>query len=763
MIWLGLAFFAGTLFFQQLPAFPPIWLAAVAGVAALLLLRLARWPLAIVIGFFWAWWSAQAVLSSWLPPDLVARDLIVSGVVDDLPQQSDQRQKFVFSVESTRDPDDLDAIGNWQGRARLTWRNPPHPVKAGERRTLGVRLYRPSGFRNPGGLDYEQWLYANRLGATGYVLARGDHLPLSDSGVGYGYQQMREALRGSIDTAVPPSTARALFKALVIGDRSGFDDTHWEVFRKTGTSHLVAISGLHLGLLAGLVFWLVNRLWRLSEWLCRLVPAMLAAAVFALLGAVGYALLAGLSLPTQRALVMIAAGGAALLLRRNTSPPHILTIALVAVLACDPIAVLSAGFWLSFGAVAVIFLVFAGRLARPALLPGLVRLQFAITLGLVPAMAVWELPIAPLGLLVNLLAVPWFSVVVVPLSLLATLVVLVLPGLANEALSAVLFLLDRTWLALSWASDAIPWTWRPVSPNPGLLILSVCGILVLLVPLPWRLRLLGLAMFLPLLFPRQHGVEHGAIRLAVLDVGQGLSVVVQTANHTLVYDLGPRFPSGFSTAEAVVLPFLAVQGVPKVDRLMLSHDDVDHAGAWREFLAKIPVGELLSGQSAEMGHAARACRAGDQWYWDGVRFEVLHPPVDAIAGNDNDQSCVISIHHSRARILLTGDITRKVEAMLVRQAGEKLAADIVVIPHHGSRTSSSSGFVAATGPGLALVSAGYRNRYGFPDEEISERWRRVGAQLIDTAESGAIIIDIPAQGDPLVSRFRESARRYWHR
>ena len=761
MVRMALAFLAGVLLLQQLPALPPRWLVLPLLATGILIAPVWRLPVPVIVGFLWSWWCAQGVLADRLPEALAGQDLVVTGVVSDLPRKRGDSQRFVFDVHEARIPASTSSEVVWHGRVRLSWRMPTRPVRGGERMKLRVRLYPPGGFRNPGGFDYERWLFSNRLGATGYVLSGLDDVP-GDQPPGVLHQRLREAVRARVDMASDPSTGRALFKALVVGDRSGFGDAHWEVFRKTGTSHLVAISGLHLGLLAGLVYFLAERSWRRSEWLCRRSPSQVSGAILALAGATGYALLAGFSLPTQRALIMLAFATGALVFRRNVRPVDVLALTLVAVLLFDAAAVLSAGFWLSFGAVGVIFMVLPDRGTPVPVWSGWVRVQLAISVGLVPVMAAWGLPLSVAAPLANLLAVPWFTVVVVPLSLLATFVVALFPVAGQPLLHGVVVLLDRTWAVLAWIAEAGPLTWSPGPAPLWALLLAGAGALVLLLPVRGLLRGWGLVLMLPLLLPRGDVMRDGSLDVAVLDVGQGLAVVVRTTRHTLVYDLGPGYPSGFNTAETVVIPFLESRGVRRVDRLVLSHDDVDHAGATDRFVAGMPVGDILSGQPQAVGKGALACRAGMQWNWDGVRFEVLHPRAGEQSANDNDASCVLRIVHAGGTILLTGDITRRVERLLTDGIGLP-PTDYVVVPHHGSRTSSSAGLVNAVRARYALVSAGHNNRYGFPHPEVSDRWRRSGATVLNTAESGALMIALHNDGTSTLARFREERRRYWHR
>lgn len=759
MVCSAIGLLLGILLFQQLPSIPPLWVALPALVLAFSLFRRYPWLSAAALGFGWTWWQAAETFAGRLPDELAGRTVVVEGWVQGLPERQANGQRLFLDVEELVPQNAASSVPPWTGRVRLTWRSPPEQVRAGDRWRLTVRLYVPNGFRNPGGFDYEQWLYTSGVAATGYVLNDVGNRRQEGRSLRFAHHRAREAIRDRVELAGGASDGSALFNALIIGDRSGFDDRHWEVFRATGTSHLVAISGLHLGLVAGLVLWLVDRLWRRNGRLCLQVPAAYAGGFAALVAAAGYALLAGFSLPAERALAMISVGLGALSLRRMMSPSSTLAIALVAVVLLDPNAVLGGGFWLSFGAVVVIFFVISGRPPEGPVASWW-RIQWSIALGLIPVLAAWGLPVAGIAPIVNLLAVPWFTLVIVPMSFATLVLMLIFPAWGAAMLQLDLWLLDQTFLALHVTAQAPGLRWEPAIPGVAAGLLAGAAVLVLLLPLPLRYRLLGLVMCLPLVLRGGNEIPAGGLRVTMLDVGQGLSTVVRTAHHTLVYDLGPRFSPAFNAAEAAVIPFLESEGVEQVDLLVLSHDDADHAGAWQRFLDRKAVGGLMAGQPDRLTVNARRCRRGDTWTWDSVRFEILHPAETGASGHDNDSSCVLRIIHQHASFLLTGDITRTVERRL---DGDAVRADFVMVPHHGSRSSSSQELIRGSGARFALVSAGFRNHFGFPDPGVVDRWRAAGAQILNTAESGAVIIDVDAEGETEVTRFRDAARRYWHR
>lgn len=761
-----LLFTAGVVLLQFFPQLPPAF-----AVVALVLLGLLLWlttairaPLLLILGFAWAYWQAAHWLDRRLPETLSGLDLVLTGQVADLPQSNGEGQRFVFDAYSVSAKGEQGETLDWRGKVRLWWRAPDAKLTAGRRLRLEARLFPPNGWLNPGGFDRERWLYVQGINATGYV-RNGHDL---DEGPGHEslfmrIQRVRQTLRDRIAQAQGPPSGEALLRALLIGDRGGLEDKHWAVFRTTGTSHLVAISGLHIGLIAGAALFLFSRLWRLSSRLCEWWPASKAAAAAALAVALGYAALAGFSVPTQRALVMLALAMGALMLGRNVAPAQVLAGALLAVLLVDTRAVLSAGTWLSFGAVAAILLLVSGR-TRLSLLQGWWSLQWGLWIALLPVLTGWALPLSLIAPLINLLAVPWFTFVLVPLAFTPLVFFGWAEPVASGLLQLDLWLADLTFRALELASSAGQGTsWQPPSVSAWALGLGLAGVAVILAPLGLRYRMLGFMLLLPLALGPPRAVPENGLKLTVLDVGQGTSAVVMTPHHTLVYDLGPRFASGFNTAEAVVLPFLLDQGVRRVDRLILSHDDADHVGAWRAFIDLMPVDEVIAGQSGALSHPARACIDGEAWEWGSVKFELFQVSAFADVLSDNDASCVLRITHPGAYFLLTGDITDKAERLLLKHRPDWLPVDFVLVPHHGSRTSSSPAFVEAADADFALVSSGHGNRYGFPHPEVVERWRRSGAQVLDTASTGAQIVEVTSAGDVRLDRYRALARRYWHR
>jgi competence protein ComEC len=714
--------------------------------------------LAAVAGFLWATAAIAAHLADRLPPALNGSDVAVTGWIDDFPRAVSAESSFSLRVTAT------EQLATPR-RIRLTWYQVPAPLTAAEGLCLVVRLHRPRGLVNPGGFDYERWALAQGYGASGYVRS-GRSCAVAAGGAARVWLGLRATLAERIERAAGDDDAAALLTALVLGARHRFSDRHWDVLRRTGTSHLFAISGLHVGLIAALVFFVVRWLWlRLPMTLA--VHDLEAAVAASLLIAALYAALAGFTVPTQRALLMLVVAGAAIIERKQLASASALASALAFVLIWDPMAPLGVSFWLSFLAVALlIFMAQCERRGEPsrgirralAAFGTLARLQWGLTLGLVAATLYFFGQLSLLSPLVNLLAVPAFSIVLVPLAL-ADALLLALVEPAPAALQQwVNALAQGTWLVLEraaglhWAALTLP---RPAWWASGVAFLGVLCLVPGVPPLPGR-GLAGLAL-LALLEGFGARPEEGQARVTVLDVGHGLAVLVATRRHALLYDTGPRYRSGFDAGAAIVLPAIKALGITRLDRVLVSHGDNDHAGGLRAVLASEPGAQLLVGADVRAPEA-ELCHRGQQWRWDGVQFSVLHPPAD-YAASGNNGSCVLRIVTGAGAVLLAGDLEAPGEAALLA-AQEALNAEVVVVPHHGSATSSTAAFVRAVAARFAVVSAGFDNRWGFPKPAIRERWRQSGADVLVTGERGAVTIEMGRL--PLrVATARGGRRRYW--
>ena len=716
-----------------------------------------RWLLWFAAGAIWTAGHIHARLSDWLPIEHQGRDFSVSGWVDGFPNESAGQVSFSIRVRAG------EPGGTVPKRLRLTWYDPPPDLIApGSVLDLVVRLKRPRGLVNPGGFDYARWLFQEGYGATGYV-REGRAAAHESGGIPRRWLMYRARLGESIRAAAATPDAAALQVALSIGERYGFEDAHWRTLQRTGTSHLVAISGLHVGLVAGLVFLLVRRA------ALRLPAAAAArnaelAAWASILAAALYAALAGFTVPTQRALIMLVVAQLALVSRRSVSMSSGLSAAVLLVVAWDPVAPLSASFWLSFVAVALLWQLARGEQARGrergALRPvaGIARVQWCMSLGLVPVTALFFNQVSLISPVVNVVAIPLFSFVLVPLTLASAALVRVLP--AGEHLVALAgFPMQWTW-NLMVAAGEWPGSSVLLAPPPlWVLAGAALGTAAALAAFPLPARNLAWLTLVPVLWWEPARPDRGGAEIDILDVGHGLAVLVETRSHTLLYDAGALYRSGFDTGREIVVPAMRAKSWKTLDLVMVSHADNDHAGGVPAVLEAFPDAQVLMGPDVELP-GGELCRTGQAWTWDGVRFEVLHPEP-AFHRRGNDSSCVLRVVTPAGSLLLTGDVERAGERALMADAAA-LSSDVVVVPHHGSATSSSSALVGATGARYAIVSAGHLNHWGFPKPQVVERWQGAGAAMMSTGDDGAISVTLEP-GEPVnVRGLRERQRRYWN-
>lgn len=758
MISLSLAFLVGISAFQFCSALPePAWL----WLLVLCLLIFSRYHglrlLAIAIaGFVWAWLNAWQLLQLELPKPLEGQDVLVQGQIQGLPESTAEGSlRFRFLI------DEYQSAGAWKPLSlpvRLTWYRTSVSLHPGERWQLRVKMKRPHGFANPGGFDYERWLFAHRIRATGYVRGKDGHQLLEPGK--QGIEQLRQYL--SIELAARgQEKTRGLLAALAVGDRSNLQTEQWQVLQRTGTGHLVAISGLHVGLVAALMFFLSRTLWSrfgaAERW-----PAPRVAAVVSMLAALAYALLAGFQIPTQRAVIMVWAWMIALLYSGRPGVWQVWSFALWLVLLLDPAGVLTAGFWLSFGAVACLLMLSSMRVGQDSRWQRMVGLQWSLVIGLTPLLWLWFGQISLIAPVANLIAIPWISFLVVPVLLLALICLPWLPALAEALLSLTEMSLAILWRLLETLAS-LPWALSPLPEIDNLwVVLLFLGIACWLLPKALSLRFAALALIAPIFLLQVDKPARGQIRLTLLDVGQGLAVVVETHSRVLVFDTGPAFRSGFNTGAAVVVPYLRQRGIQRVDRLIISHADNDHIGGGQSVFRELEVMKIDSGEPARI-HWARSshCVAGDRWELDGVAFEYLAPAMGA-QRSGNDASCVLRIQTADQRVvLLTGDIEKSAEKELLSQKKNLLNADILIAPHHGSKTSSGKWFIAAVDPRFTLFSAGYLNRFGHPKAAVMRRYQQQGSILLNTGDSGAIQFLTEPEKALQPVRYRIQTRHYW--
>jgi competence protein ComEC len=713
---------------------------------------------AFLCGFALTGLHGAYALSVQLPIALEKRETIVTGRIVDLPQHEPRRTRFLFEVDSAGSK-----LPELRGRLlRLGWydddrrADAPHPrfgLKAGQRWSLPVRLRAPRGLRNPGGADAEKFAVAQRLTATGYVYAPEMTRRLAPP---RGLEAWREAMSARIAQQVPTPAARFV-RALALGDTRALSDADWEALRANGLTHLIAISGFHVGLVAGLFALLARVGWWLWPRLGRRWPASVVAALCAVMGATTYAAVAGFALPTLRTVLMIAVVAAARTWRRPVRAAQALALALMAVLLVDPLAVIGAGFWLSFLGVA--WLLWCLPHGGSSLWREFLSAQGVATLGLLPLSVVLFGQASLAGPLANLIAVPWWSLVVVPLSLLGLLLEAACPGAGGWAWRLAARCFDWSWPIFRWLADSGLALWWLPEASWFALPLALIGAFWLLLPRGTPGKWVALLLWLPLLSPDRRIPKTGEAELLVIDVGQGLSVLVRTQRHALLYDMGPAVRDGFDAGDRAVVPALHALGVRQLDRAVISHGDNDHAGGFDTVRLEFPVADVSAPEGVGLPAATIACMAGQHWRWDGVDFRFLHPPPH-FPYLANESSCVLRIESAHGAALLTGDIGEVIERDLVRLHAAQLKSDVVLMAHHGSAGSSDPAFVETTRPQLALVSSGHGNRFGHPKPQVMERWQRAGARTFDTSTSGALRVGLREEGLHIETR-RGAQPRWW--
>jgi competence protein ComEC len=795
MVLFTLCFSFGVWLLQQQAALPDFaWAWLLPGFPLTLLiptkplgLRLARTVLiaafACGLGFYLAAWQAEQRLAITLPDEWQSRDIEVIGVVAELPRNGQQGLRFGFDVEKILTPQ---ASVPPHIYLSTYYEKPATPLAlhAGERWRLTLRLKQPHGSSNPHGSDFEVWALENNVRAVGYVNNKADNVRLAALADGFNYriETWRETVRDKFNATLGSAPYAGVLSALTIGDQSSISQAQWQVFTRTGVNHLMSISGLHITMLASLGFALTYWLWRRSTRLTLFLPARKAAALIALLVAFGYALLSGFAVPAQRTVYMVAVVAAALWLNRNFSLGQILSIALLGVLIPDPWAVLSPGFWLSFGAVALILYVTANRLKPEHWLVEYGKVQWAMTIGLIPMLLALFQQVSLVSPIANAFAIPLVSLVVVPLALLGAVLPLDAPlWLAHSVMG-------WTMVLLEWLNSLPQAVWTQHAPPPWSIVAGMLGVLWILLPRGFPARWLGFLLLLPMFLNAPESPAQGSVRLIIFDVGQGLAVAAQTQHHALLYDTGPDFSDGADSGNRILIPSLRAMGISKLDGLILTHDDTDHTGGAASVMQAMPIGWLSS--SLPDGHPLikqlairqsqqttlakslvmlqqtannQRCTDGQSWQWDGVQFEILHPDSASYAAEKirkNNRGCVLRISIGNRHILLAADIEKESEQQLLKEHTDKLPATLLVVPHHGSKTSSTDEFIAAVRPGYAVFTVGYLNRFGHPKQEVVQRYADSGSTLLRSDMDGAILVEMNAQGLQ-VERYRKTHRRYW--
>ncbi len=751
----------------------------------------------MLLGASWFMYHTHSLLQWQLPTQWQNAPLQATGRIVSLPVNKYGQQQFAMQLERlcegrecqsfhtsrppatcSRDPergsecrDPTDKPRDDGPKILLNWQKPPQPLIIGQRWQLWIKLKPPRSYANPGSFDHAKWLFQNSIRATGYVISRPlNNISLSSSSrdlfAGSMFFTPQGSIRQQADTAVTTQLTNRPFagviSALTLGNSAAISQEQWHVFRNTGTSHLVAISGLHIGMIAAVVYWLFAHIWRLFPRLCLRCPAPQIGAICGIGGALAYSVLSGFSIPAQRSLIMIVVWMSALLWRRHVTMLHRFMLGLLLVLLLDPLAVMNMGFWLSFGAIAMIGYGMSCRLTTNTLWWKWGRVQWVASVGLMPLSWLLFQQTSIVGWFANFIAIPWVGWITVPLALLGCAL---LPFWQTGSY-ACLLLAEKTmewlWPYLNYLSNVHFNSWYLAFSSPWLIVVSMIAVLLLLAPTAMPARWLAIIWFLPVFYIKPTKLPIAAVRVTTLDVGQGLSVLVETRNHRLIYDTGMGYPDGYNLGDVVVIPFLRATHITQLDKMIISHADADHAGGVAAMLRWFPSLPMLTSAPARFASYKQVavCQQGQHWQWDSVEFTMLYPTHDQLTLG-NDSSCVLQVRTGDKTVLLTGDIEHRAEQSLVQLYGDTLRSSILFAPHHGSKTSSTAGFIEKIKPELVIFSTGYLNRYHFPHPLVQQRYAELGIKTLNTAETGAITLMLQPQQPIKLETYRQQVKHFW--
>jgi competence protein ComEC len=753
-----IAFLIGVVLLQKFTFLPAFYWCFVLVIIALLILRYYSLLGACALGFAWCLCFAH-VHNAWsIPEDWQGKPLIITGYIASIPTTSVTGQAFLFSLRKIQFNNTTQSL---HSTIKLTWRNNTLPLDVGDEWNFHVHLKKTYGTMNPGGFDYEAYAYQAGIRANGYILEKEKNNLLASHWYHYSIDRIRQLLAEKIAENLPATQTSPWITALVVGERHDIDEKDWQVLRNTGTNHLMAIAGLHIGLMSALAHFLVASVWRRSPRLVNKFPAVHAGALAALSMALIYSALAGFSIPTQRACLMLTFFIVALLTRKKIGAWYAWSSALLCVLLINPLTVLTESFCLSFGSVALIIYGVSGRISPKGLWWQWGRIQWVIALGLVPLSIALFQQCSLISFAANSVAIPWVGFIVVPLSLLGSFLFI----FSNHAAALVLTLADKIlsllWIVLTWFSHLPNVVWYQTVPHTWMLIAAIIGMIFLLFPAGVPGRYFGIVWLLPLALYKPTVPQPGEAWLTLLDIGQGLSAVVQTRTHTLVFDTGPRLSASFDMGDSVVVPFLHSINTKKIDMLVVSHSDNDHIGGAAAVMSQLPVLSVKTSAVKFFAHAD-LCLRGDAWTWDGVNFSFLYPTQETL-NKDNNSSCVLRVASGKQQILLTGDIEKLAEKDLAANEQGNLPATILIAPHHGSKTSAVKNFVNLVDPKYVLFATGYRNRYHFPHPSVVKLYQEKNVIAYNTAATGAIQFQLNSTEVKLaLGLYRQHHKHYWN-
>lgn len=734
------------------------------------------WGLAFAFGVAYGIFSGHRFVENQLPVELVAEDLIVEGQVIDLPEVDGHRQLFEFRVNRAYAMRDSSiSYKHFPGKINLSSYDDLR-VKTGEQWRLCVKLKQPRGFVNPDGFDYQVSLLRRGIGATGYIRSNNFN-QLIQQQPKFSMDVLRYTLQQWL-LQKSQSPEKGILVALLVGDTSQVDKSHWGEMLKTGTNHLIAISGLHLGFFAIVGFFVGNFLGRFLQIFWHKCPAMVIGYFLAVFCAVFYSIIAGLNIPTLRTLIMLGVVQWAYLWRNTFRVRDTLMLALVIVLLYDPLASFDFGFWLSFGAVAMLIFCFSGRLKSPhksssripffSYFVEFVKSQWVMFIGLLVPLSILVHTSSLLAPPANFVAIPLVTFFVVPS--------LILSALCHFTFAEAedFFLRCAEWglsLLHQWLQFLIIMGEGKFNPlvnfNFWAIALAATSVFIMLLPRGLGNKYLGCCgLILSLLIPLKNSP---ALQMLVFDVGQGTAALLRTPHHQMLYDTGPVYTENFDAGTALIVPYLQSQGLAELDNIVVSHNDSDHSGGLPGILASTKVDRLLLGEPEKYHRVTSAqavsdpsityCHEAPSWEWDGVKFRFITWPVDA-AAKANNHSCVLLVEYEGHKIMLTGDIEKDVEHRLIAN-DSLMPVDVLFAPHHGSHTSSTTEFVAQTQPQYVIYSAGYHNQHGHPHRDVQDRYRAINAHPFNTAFSGALEFNWNDGKLQLPGEYRKLQKRYW--
>ena len=743
MIYLTVAFLTGILIQLSLPTLiDPLWLIALLSASIFLVKKTFLWFIIVVgvlVGVLLVSLTGNRLLNNLLPSHLENQILVVQGKVISPPVVTKTKTSFDFYIENiVKQP-------AFQAKVKLSWysRMQAVPVlKAGDTYQLQVKLKRPNGFHNVNGFDYQTWLFAQGYAATGYVRKSAKNTLKSSTPCLFSIACLRNGLYKKSNVFFKDSPYKGIYQALVLGIKNNIPIELRKTMVDTGTIHLLAISGLHIGIVALLFFSLGQFIWSHNNFVQNLTIKPSFALLLAFVAALFYALMAGFSLPTQRALLMFSAGLICHFLYRHNALWNSYWLALFLVLLFAPLSPLSAGFWLSFGAVAIIFMVLDfTKNKQYSILVITLLVQLALVIGLLPVLLV-SFHVASLNSFVaNLFAVPIASFIIIPLSFLMLVVSMVFEPLASVLLWMLDIVLDAYFYFLNAVNTLLPYKWLS-NVDYSIIQIALLAIALFILYKIHRYLVLAVIMIVPLvLYTLQPNVPK--LKVHIFDVGQGLAILVSTSKHHLLYDTGVAYSEKFTAVKQIIVPYLKRHGIEGLDKLVLSHSDNDHIGDYQSLLKQIKVAKVETGQPDFFKEKFDQCHTEKPWLWDTVFFEYLTAPI--ATKKDNDFSCVLKIT-SNKRILITGDIEKSQELALVKKYKQHLKADVLIVPHHGSKTSSSNSFLNYVKPIIALSSNSYLNRFNHPHIKVVNRYAKRAIRFNTTDKQGAITLLVNKQG-----------------